>query len=90
MQTWFECKVKYTKTLESGREQNVTENYLLDAVSFTDAEARITRQMREMVKGEFSITDIKKSRIAETFPYEKGEWWFLSLIHICIGCKGCY
>ncbi len=51
MQTWFECKVKYTKTLESGREQNVTENYLLDAVSFTDAEARITRQMREMVKG---------------------------------------
>ncbi|MDX9909798.1 MAG: DUF4494 domain-containing protein [Bacteroidales bacterium] len=82
MQTWFECKVKYTKTLESGREQNVTENYLLDAVSFTDAEARITRQMREMVKGEFSITDIKKSRIAETFPYEKGEWWFRATINL--------
>ncbi len=82
MQTWFECKVKYTKTLESGREQNVTENYLLDAVSFTDAEARITRQMREMVKGEFSITDIKKSRIAETFSYENGEWWFRATINL--------
>ncbi|SHJ50581.1 protein of unknown function [Tangfeifania diversioriginum] len=82
MQTWFECKVKYTKVTESGKEQTVTENFLLDAVSFTDAETRITRQMQEMVRGEFSVTDIKKSRIGEVFPYDMGEWWFKATINL--------
>ena len=82
MQVWFESKVKYVKVTESGKEQTVSENFLLDAVSFTDAETRITRQMREMVKGEFSVTDIKKSKIAEVFPYENGEWWFKATINL--------
>lgn len=82
MQTWFECKVKYTKVTESGKEQTVTENFLLDAISFTDAETRITKQMQEMVKGEFSVTDIKKSRIGEVFPYDMGEWWFKATINL--------
>ena len=82
MQVWFECKVKYVKVTESGKEQTVTENFLLDAVSFTDAETRITRQMQEIVKGEFTVTDIRKSRIAEVFPYENGEWWFKATINL--------
>ena len=82
MQTWFECKVKYLKVSESGNEQTVTENFLLDAVSYTDAETRIIRQMQQIVKGgEFSIIDIKKSRIAEVFPFESGEWWFKATIN---------
>ncbi len=82
MQTWFECKVKYVKISESGKEQNITENFLLDAVSFTDAETRMIRQMQEMVRGEFSVIDIKKSKIAEVFPYENGEWWFKATINL--------
>lgn len=82
MQTWFECKVKYVKVSESGNEQNVTENFLLDAVSFTDAETRIIRQMQQMVRGEFAVLDIKKSRIAEVFPFENGEWWFKATINL--------
>ncbi len=82
MQTWFECKVKYTKVTESGKEQTITENFLLDAVSFTDAETRIIRQMEQMVRGEFNVTDIKKSRIGEVFPYDTGEWWFKATINL--------
>ncbi len=83
MQTWFESKVKYIRVSESGNEQMVTENFLLDAVSYTDAETRIIRQMQQMVKGgEFTIVDIKKSRIAEVFPYESGEWWFKATINL--------
>lgn len=83
MQTWFESKVKYMKVSESGSESMVTENFLLDAVSYTDAETRIIRQMQQMVKGgEFTIVDIKKSRIAEVFPYENGEWWFKATISL--------
>ena len=83
MQTWFESKVKYNKVSQSGNEQIVTENFLLDAVSYTDAETRIIRQMQELVRGgEFQIVDIKKSRIAEVFPYENGEWWFKATINL--------
>jgi len=82
MQTWFECKVKYTRVSESGNEQIVTESFLLDGVSFTDAETRIIRQMQQMVKGEFNVIDIKKSRIAEVFPYDNGEWWFRATINL--------
>jgi hypothetical protein len=83
MQTWFESKVKYNKVSQSGNEQLVTENFLLDAVSYTDAETRIIRQMQQMVKGgEFQIVDIKKSRIAEVFPFEAGEWWFKATINL--------
>ena len=82
MQTWFESKVKYVKVTESGKEQTVTENFLLDAVSFTDAETRMMRQMEQMTRGDFSVIDIKKSRIAEVFPYDTGEWWFKATINL--------
>lgn len=83
MQTWFESKVKYMKTAESGSETMVTESFLLDAVSYTDAETRIVRKMQEIVRGgEFSVVDIKKSRIAEVFPFEDGEWWFKATINL--------
>jgi hypothetical protein len=71
------------KVSQSGKEQMVTENFLVDAVSFTDAETRIIRQMMQMVKGgEFTVTDIRKSKIAEVFPFETGEWWFKATINL--------
>lgn len=83
IQTWFESKVKYKKVTESGNEQLVNENFLLDAVSYTDAETRTIRKMQEMVRGgEFQIVDIKKSRIAEVFPFENGEWWFKATVNL--------
>jgi len=82
MQTWFESKVQYIKADESGKERKVSENYLLDAVSFTDAETRMVGQMQTIVKGDFAITDIRKSKIAEVFTYESGEWWFKASINL--------
>jgi hypothetical protein len=82
MQIWFECKVQYNKVDDSGKERKVSENYLIDAVSFTDAEARIIKAMQSMVRGDFSVTDIRKSRIGEVFPFDAGEWWFKATINI--------
>jgi len=83
LQTWFTAKVKYLKVAEGGSESMVKEQFLLDAVSYTDAEARIIGKMQEMVKGgEFAIDAITKSRIAEVFPFEEGEWWFKATIHL--------
>ena len=82
MQTWFECKVKYVKIDDDGRERKVSEVYLVDAVTFTDAETRIIQQMQTMVRGEFIVDNIKKSNIVEIFPHENGEWWFKAKIGI--------
>jgi len=82
MQTWFECKVKYVKIDDDGRERKVNEVYLVDAVTFTDAETRIIQQMQTMVRGEFIVDNIKKSNIVEIYPHENGEWWFKAKIGI--------
>lgn len=82
MQTWFECKVKYVKVDDDGRERKVSEVYLVDAVTFTDAETRIIQQLQTMVRGEFIVDNIKKSNIVEIYPHEDGEWWFKARIGI--------
>lgn len=62
---WFEVKVKYTKVCENGRQRKVSELYLLNAVSFTEAESRIIEELREMIQVDFCIEAIKKSNITE-------------------------
>lgn len=76
MQTWFEGKVSYLKIDDDGRERKVSESYLFDAVSYTDAETRVIEQLRTMVRGEFTVESIRKSNIIEIFPHEVGEWWY--------------
>lgn len=82
MQTWFEVKVKYVKVDPDGRERKVSESFLVDAVSFTDAEARIIQQMQQIIRGEFQVDNIKKSNIIEIFPAESGEFWYKARIAI--------
>lgn len=65
--TFFECKVKYMKTLENGLEKKVTECYVVDAASWAEAEARITEEMSAYISGEFEITDIRMAAYKEVF-----------------------
>ena len=76
MNSWFTIKVKYTKQLEDGRLKRVTEPYLVDAISFTDDEARIYEEVGTHVKGEFLITGISKTDYADIFYYEDAEDWY--------------
>ena len=61
MHTWFECKIRYEKVMENGMQKKVTEPYLVDALSFTEAEARIIEEMTPFISGEFTVSDIKKT-----------------------------
>ena len=67
---WFEAKVKYMKVSEDGKEKKVNEAYLLDAMSYTEAESRITREMESVVSGDYYISSLKKSNITEVVPSE--------------------
>ena len=73
---WFECKVSYEKMTENGVPKKVTELYLVDALSFTEAEARIIEEMKPFITGEFLVADIKRARIAELFFNENGDRYY--------------
>ncbi len=79
MNQWFECKVRFEKTLENGIVKKVTEPYLVEALTYTEAEARFTEELQTMALGaEFEVTDIKKARVSELFESNDGndDRWF--------------
>lgn len=81
---WFEAKVKYMKVSEEGKERKVNEAYLLDAMSYTEAESRITREMESMVSGDYYISSLKKSNITEVVPSddENDDRWYKAKVGI--------
>jgi len=62
---WFECKIKYQKQQEDGTQKKVTEQYAVNALSFTEAEKRIMEEMSSYISGAFEVSDIKKARYKE-------------------------
>lgn len=68
---WFVCKVRYEKMQEDGMQKKVTESYVIDAVSFTEAEERITEEMSAYISGEYEVKDISLAPFSEIFFDEK-------------------
>lgn len=62
---WFECTVAYTKVQDNGLEKKVSENYVVDAMSFTEAEARIIEEVTPFVNGEFEVKKVAKAPYRE-------------------------
>ncbi len=90
MHTWFECKIRYEKTMENGMLKKVTEPYLVDALSFTEAEARIIEEITPYISGEFEVADIKKANYSELFPSEQesaDRWFRCKLLFITLDEK---
>lgn len=78
MNTWFECKIRYEKIMENGMMKRVSEPYLVDALSFTEAEKRIIEEMSHYISGEFTVSDIKRANYSELFPSDEdaADRWF--------------
>ncbi len=75
---WFEAKVKYIKTGDDGKEKKVSETYIVDAVSYTEAESRIYIELESFIQGIFSISALKKSNISEivSSDNENDDRWY--------------
>mgnify|MGYP000617714311 CR=1 FL=1 len=76
MNNWFTVKVKYTKQLDNGALKRVSEPYLLAAMTFTDAEARIYEELGAIIRGEFNVTGITRTEIHDIFAYEDSGVWY--------------
>lgn len=87
MHNWFTCKIRFEKTLENGMNKKVTELYLVDALSFTEAESRIIEEMTPFISGEFEVAGVAKANYNELFSSEEESaciWykckpWFITL-----------
>ena len=77
MASWFECKIRYDKTQENGSIKKVTEPFLVDALSFTEAEARIIEEQTPYVSGEVNVTAVKRTKISEIFWDDSADKWYL-------------
>ena len=76
MKNYFECKATYEKLLENGMQKKVTEQYLVDALSFTEAEARTIEELQPYITGDFTVAAVKRAKIAEIFFNEEGDRFF--------------
>ena len=74
----FECKVRYEKMMENGVSKKVSEPYVFDALSFTEAEARIIEEITPYISGEFTVSGIKRAKYSEVFfsEDEAADRWF--------------
>lgn len=76
MNSWFTVKVKYTKQLDNGTFKRVSEPYLLAAMTFTDAEARIYEELGSVIRGEFNVVGITRTELHDIFAYDDADVWY--------------
>lgn len=78
MHNWFECKIRYEKVAENGMNKKVTEPYLVDALSFTEAESRIIEEITPYMTGEFVVSGVARANYSELFfsDEESADKWY--------------
>ena len=80
---YYEVKIQYQKTLEEGKEKKVTEQYVVEALSFTEAESRIIEEMTPFIDGDFDVVSEKIAPYNEIFlsdNYYSDDKWFVSKV----------
>lgn len=89
-QTWFSVKVVYDKTQPNGTKKKQKESYLVDALSFTEAEARVTNELAPYIDGDFKVTAMKLENISEVFNNNllpDGYWFKANVAYISLDEK---
>lgn len=76
MTQFIETKVSHEKQFENGKIKNVCTPYLVDAMSFTEAESRIIEEVSPYMTGEFTVSAVRKTNIAEVFDKFEGDKWY--------------
>ena len=76
MATYIETKVKFEKMMENGITKRVAEPYLIDALTFTEAEQNIIEEVRPYISGDFSVEAVKKTKISEIYRSAAGGDWY--------------
>lgn len=76
--TWYECKLRYSKTTETGDTKKTTDIYVVDALSFTEAESLIINAAKDLLIEEFELKGLNEAQYKEILfsDKEKDDTWF--------------
>ena len=87
--TWFEAKIRYHKTTEDGTTKKITETYVFDALSFTEAEAKVVEEMSAYVSEEIEIKALTPASYSEVFftDNNEGKWYKTKVAFVTIDEK---
>lgn len=76
MAKWIKTSVRYEKQMNNGAHKKVTEQYIVDAYTFAEAEARIIDKVTPFISGDFDVSAVKKADYAEIFRSDRGDRWY--------------
>ena len=81
---FYEVKIQYQKMQDDGREKKVTEQYVVESLSFTEAEARIIEEMTPYISGELDVVSEKIAPYNEIILSDRidDDKWFLSKVRL--------
>ena len=79
---FFEVKIQYQKMQEDGKEKKVTEQYVVEALSFTEAESRIVVEMLPYTDGDLDVVSEKIAPFNEILLSDNStdDKWFVSKV----------
>ena len=84
MNEWFECKISFEKEIEGGKSTKISESYLVDAISFIEAETRLMEKMQSQITGDFKVETVKREKVYELFRTEIGDIYFKCKVEFVI------
>lgn len=88
MAQWIETRLRYDKIMDNGAVRKVTESYLVDALTFAEAEARIIEEMKPYISEEFTVSAVKKAKIAEIIgDQDAGRYYLAKVAYVTIDEK---
>lgn len=76
MHNLIETKITYDKVMENGAQKRVTESYMVDAMSFTEAEAKIIKEMTPFISGDFKVSAVRRAKINDLFNAGDGDRYY--------------
>lgn len=79
MAKYYEVTLRYEKMGEEGKQRKVSEKYLCDALSLTEAEAIATERMKPYISGNFIATSAKQTKIEEVIGCEDANWFLAKI-----------
>lgn len=90
MALYFECRARYDKMGENGVVKKVNEPYIVDALTFTEAESRFIEKVSPYISGEFTVSVARKTKISEIFidiRDHADKWYLVKINWIVIDAK---
>lgn len=87
MAQYFETRASFDKTMENGAVKKVTEVYLVDAMSCSEAEARTIEALKPYMSGDFDVKVAKRTKISEVTGCDDADWYLAKVAFVTVDEK---